>query len=296
MKKSNLLLLVILVLLAVLIGQVASRVVITSIDTASTSTDQVRMSTTTVSMTTGEVQGPIDQQAKQLVEAYPDLLMVGPHDSNAIIWKKDNTRMRFDDGVLGKDLKTMLSQPDLQDEMAMPYASGKQFTIKKDYDPGRVRFEPFFKKMYGATEAEVKASLETVYWLPSFSNQPLLVTRVNGVSQKLQAISNELDRLVQQPGQSNLLTYLKDPGGTFKWRNIAGTDRLSPHSFGIAIDINSAYSDYWQRSTDGGAAYHNQIPMEIVKVFEKYGFIWGGKWYHYDTMHFEYRPELLMNQ
>jgi hypothetical protein len=29
-------------------------------------------------------------------------------------------------------------------------------------------------------------------------------------------------------------------------------------------------------------------------VFEKHGFIWGGKWYHYDTMHFEYRPELLL--
>mgnify|MGYP002637708491 CR=1 FL=1 len=23
------------------------------------------------------------------------------------------------------------------------------------------------------------------------------------------------------------------------------------------------------------------------------GFIWGGRWFHYDTMHFEYRPELL---
>ncbi|MBP9613702.1 MAG: M15 family metallopeptidase, partial [Sulfurospirillum sp.] len=26
---------------------------------------------------------------------------------------------------------------------------------------------------------------------------------------------------------------------------------------------------------------------------EKYGFVWGGRWYHYDTMHFEYRPELF---
>ena len=33
--------------------------------------------------------------------------------------------------------------------------------------------------------------------------------------------------------------------------------------------------------------------MEIVRIFEKHGFIWGGRWYHYDTMHFEYRPELL---
>jgi hypothetical protein len=34
------------------------------------------------------------------------------------------------------------------------------------------------------------------------------------------------------------------------------------------------------------------MPQEIVDIFERHGFIWGGKWYHYDTMHFEYRPEL----
>ena len=34
-------------------------------------------------------------------------------------------------------------------------------------------------------------------------------------------------------------------------------------------------------------------PHKIVEIFERHGFIWGGKWYHYDTMHFEYRPELL---
>jgi hypothetical protein len=31
-------------------------------------------------------------------------------------------------------------------------------------------------------------------------------------------------------------------------------------------------------------------------VFEQHGFIWGGRWAHYDTMHFEYRPELLGKQ
>jgi hypothetical protein len=39
--------------------------------------------------------------------------------------------------------------------------------------------------------------------------------------------------------------------------------------------------------------YRNVIPQGIVDIFEKHGFIWGGKWYHYDTMHFEYRPELV---
>jgi hypothetical protein len=55
-------------------------------------------------------------------------------------------------------------------------------------------------------------------------------------------------------------------------------------------------SHYWRNAKPGkgGAyAYRNEIPMEIVRIFEKHGFIWGGKWHHYDTMHFEYRPELV---
>ncbi|MFM7757478.1 MAG: M15 family metallopeptidase [Crocinitomicaceae bacterium] len=35
------------------------------------------------------------------------------------------------------------------------------------------------------------------------------------------------------------------------------------------------------------------IPLELVEIFERYGFIWGGKWLPYDTMHFEFRPELI---
>jgi len=58
------------------------------------------------------------------------------------------------------------------------------------------------------------------------------------------------------------------------------------------IDINVKYSAYW-RWNKGKYRYRNSIPYAIVKAFEDNGFIWGGKWYHYDTMHFEYRPELL---
>ena len=63
-----------------------------------------------------------------------------------------------------------------------------------------------------------------------------------------------------------------------------------------AIDLNLKISDYWlwQSSKGGGLIpYRNRMPQEIVDIFEKHGFIWGGKWYHYDTMHFEYRPELF---
>ncbi|QKQ24798.1 M15 family metallopeptidase [Candidatus Ruthia endofausta] len=41
------------------------------------------------------------------------------------------------------------------------------------------------------------------------------------------------------------------------------------------------------------ASHVNKIPQIIIDTFEKYSFIWDGKWYHHDTMHFEYRAELL---
>ena len=58
-----------------------------------------------------------------------------------------------------------------------------------------------------------------------------------------------------------------------------------------------AVSDYWlwqKPGPDGLLVPKNRMPMEVVEAFERHGFIWGGRWHHYDTMHFEYRPELLL--
>ena len=83
--------------------------------------------------------------------------------------------------------------------------------------------------------------------------------------------------------------------GTYNCRAIADTGEPSPHGYGIAIDLNTAVSDYWYwRPHEGAIVYRNRMPEEIVAIFEKHGFIWGGKWYHFDTMHFEFRPELLV--
>ena len=53
-----------------------------------------------------------------------------------------------------------------------------------------------------------------------------------------------------------------------------------------------AFADYWLWKPKD-APYRNRVPFEIVQIFERHGLIWGGKWAHFDTMHFEYRPELL---
>jgi hypothetical protein len=230
------------------------------------------------------------QNAAMLVRAYPDFL--DRAEGNDIVWK-DGSRMPIDDEQSKNDFDTLLNSADIKDQFYAAYPLGRNgLSPAKDFDPGRVRNNAFFNKMYGnCLKDEVKKSLVAIDWLPAHGGQKLLVTKVNGVAAKLKAVSAELDSLPQ-----DFLKYLKPSSGTYNCRAIAGTKRASTHGLGIAIDINGTQSDYWYWNKPGqgdSIPYKNRIPWEIVEIFEKHGFIWGGKWYHYDTMHFEYRPEII---
>ena len=71
---------------------------------------------------------------------------------------------------------------------------------------------------------------------------------------------------------------------TYCYRVIKDTDRLSMHSFGIAIDLAPTKTQYWKDEAPNETdkiGYKNTMPLSIVRIFEKHGFIWGGRWYHY---------------
>lgn len=229
------------------------------------------------------------EAARRLIAAYPDFL--DRQDGNALVWR-DGKRMTIDDLQGPKTPAARLDTPDLKDMLAAPYPLGEAPPPAFDSDPGRVRNNAFFVAMYGdCHRGGVRDKLVQVKWLPKKWGKTVEVTRVNGVADRLAAVSAELDQL---PARFD--PYLFPAAGGFNCRPIAGTTRLSPHGFGIAIDISTKLTDYWhwtKPDRDGRYPYRNRIPAEIVAVFEKHGFIWGGKWYHYDTMHFEYRPELL---
>jgi hypothetical protein len=226
--------------------------------------------------------------ADRLIAAYPAFLE--RREGNALVWR-DGKRMVIDDQRGPKTPAARLDAPDLKDMLAEPYPPGTAPPPARDIDPGRARNSDFFTAMYGdCRRGEVRKNLVSVVWLPKKWGKTLEVTRVNGVAERLAAISAELDRL---PARFDV--HLFPPAGTYNCRPIAGTERVSPHGLGIAIDISTKQSDYWRwgkPEADGSYTYRNRIPQEIVAIFEKHGFIWGGKWYHYDTMHFEYRPEL----
>ena len=219
-----------------------------------------------------------------LVESYPGILTGGSEKHVGLVGHAQ--RLAVDDGVT-RDHFEMLASGDIEDSLRQIYPAGPCET-KPDvnFDPGRIRSEALMKRIYGESKKAVAANLVPVKWF----GETLQVTRIAGVNEALEAVRDEL------VPRSDLRKYLTPSAGVFNWRKVAGQKNLSVHSFGAAVDLNTKFADYWVWS--GGKpgrvpVYKNKFPMEIVEIFEKHGFIWGGRWYHYDTMHFEYRPELL---
>jgi D-alanyl-D-alanine carboxypeptidase len=179
----------------------------------------------------------------------------------------------------------------LEEIFAVPYVPGPIRAIDASdagdaTDPGRARVEALLKATYGDNAAAVSAQLAKVHFF--------------GIRYPFhRQAAGPLERVVkrieaQTKSKPELLNFLKPIGGTFVWRRILRSKALSSHAFGIAIDLNVAYSNYWRwRRRFESTTWRNRIPQEIVDAFEAEGFIWGGRWKHYDTMHFEYRPELL---
>ncbi|MEJ0020781.1 MAG: M15 family metallopeptidase [Acetobacteraceae bacterium] len=223
-----------------------------------------------------------------LLRAYPEAL--AGFDGADLVWR-DGTRMKVDDGLPGKSMEQQLRRGSILDQLRLPYPASGALSPPPQQDPGRVRNKAFFDKMYGDCRAgQVAPKLVPVVWLPNTWGHVVRITSVNGVDHRLAEISRELDELPAADKR-----YLYPLGGTYLCRNVADTGQNSMHGWGAAIDINPASADYWlwRRTAGGVPGYVNRIPPEIVAVFERHGFIWGGSWAHFDTMHFEYRPELL---
>ena len=187
-----------------------------------------------------------------------------------------------------KTRRQLFAEADIQDMFILDYPVGGPATAPPAWsDPGRYRCTAFLEALYGESPAAVQANLVSVAWMDH-------VLPFNARQCAAQALSAACRDLAARP---DLAPFLRQPGGSFNWRVVAGTSTLSPHAFGIALDVNVALSNYWRDyATDEAAVltWTNRIPPDLVAIMEAHGFIWGGRWYHFDTMHFEYRPELLL--
>lgn len=195
----------------------------------------------------------------------------------------------YDDGGK-KTFEERLDHPDIEDMFEQTYPlTNPTDRLPPDFDPGRVRVEAFFRALYGDSESAVAQNCIAI----DFCGSKVKFNARCGAADALRAVAADLMKVfVQKPA---LRVYVQKLAGTFNWRKIAGTERLSNHSFGTAIDLNLDKAAYWrwQKPEQLQTFSRKDWPNEIVEAFERHGFIWGGKWWHFDTMHFEFRPEII---
>lgn len=224
-----------------------------------------------------------------LVQGYPELVR-SANETEVVL--SDGTRFPYRTAEPKTTWDDKINRGDLEIQLSQRYDAGGHDTPPAYlFDPGRLRYQPFFQALYGKNQAEVEKNLVRIEWPTLKGKVKLPVSKIGGVDKQLFAIGQEISKL---PKSDRIWA---EDATTYAYRVIKDTDRLSMHSFGIAIDLAPTKTQYWKDEAPSETArigYRNTMPMSIVKIFEKHGFIWGGRWYHYDTMHFEYRPELLV--
>ena len=176
--------------------------------------------------------------------------------------------------------------------------------LKKALEEARVhpprRSEAFLERLYDAASgSETRGNIVTVDFLG------FKVEVHRRIAEPLAAVAAECQVLRRMdPAADSFFAGLSEVDG-FNYRDVAGTATRSYHGYGLALDlIPRSYggkAPYWRwvmQKTDQWwmTPYDRRwmVPLSIVAVFEKHDFVWGGKWLFFDTMHFEYRPEILI--
>ena len=225
-----------------------------------------------------------------LMMAYPESVAgVETIDKSVYLVMRSGKRLLYDDRKM-KTFDEKITDADLQDmlETLYPLSENKSL-MSTNFDPGRTRAYAFLDELYGNSKDVISGRLMSV----DFGDEHLLFNQAAGAAAALAATAGDAASLVVD--QPQIADYLYPTSGTFNYRVIAGTNRLSPHAYGIAIDLKSSPYGYWLWASPAeGETFIKTYPQDLVRLFEKHGFIWGGKWNHFDLFHFEYRPEIII--
>lgn len=236
-----------------------------------------------------------DVQMKQdllsLMLSYPEFIVNVEKGDNDLIYCvcKSGKKILYDD----KKQKTQdqkFASADLQDVLEQYYPLEKTNEIfDKSFDPGRTRNYALLNEVYGSSRQSIEKNLKSLkygYTNYQFNSQ-------NNANTSLESALKEVMPLASSRGDIGAILY--PASGTYNYRQISGTGLLSAHAFGIAIDLKSDPRDYWKWGTIEKAKKRvSEYPSELVEAFENNGFVWGGKWGHFDILHFEYRPEIIL--
>jgi hypothetical protein len=160
-----------------------------------------------------------------------------------------------------------------------------------------------FDTLYSSSTEE-----ESYKWQENYSFLGVQILIRSDIKLLLDKISDRIHAAAQNdPSINEWIAELRTSPSSYgwNWRNIAGTNRRSNHSYGIAVDLLpidlGGRLTYWRWNVNDNnsidaidSTTYYMPPKTVIKIFEEHGFIWGGNWGLIDTMHFEYRPEILL--
>lgn len=100
------------------------------------------------------------------------------------------------------------------------------------------------------------------------------------------ACADSLVGVLLEVQASGLWRFVESCAGGYAWRPQRGSSKLSMHSLGAAVDFDA------RRNPLGRLPSLTTLGTEpgfgVVRIFERHGWTWGGRWGRPDAMHFQF--------
>lgn len=237
-----------------------------------------------------------DIRVRAILEGYGPLIDSVAYRDGDVVFSLAGGPVHFQDGRMlseenlaaARDFDPIFYPYPLQPLDAPPPAES-QPTYSRD----------FLRHLFGATEEEIREHGVSA----EFLNRRVFVNKY--CLEALKAVEADIRALARE--DAAVAAWVRDIKIAYSFidKEIAGTRGRSHHAWGMAIDlIPSSYRGkhvYWRWSRVFNRESWSGIPVEerwsppeaVIQAFESHGFVWGGKWSRFDTIHFEYRPEIV---
>lgn len=238
-----------------------------------------------------------DIRVRAFLHAYDDQVDSVTFRDDDLVFSLGDREIYFQDGRMLAESRR--GQPDRCDPIFYRYPLEiLEEPLPVSDDP--VRFcSDLQEALWGRTEAQIRRSARST----TFIGRRMFVNEV--AAEALAEAEQDLRALAEtDPGVAAWIEEI-DITYSFIDRGIAGTRTRSQHSWGLAVDfVPASYEGlqvYWRWTRAWNRNGWHRTPLEdrwsppavVVQTFERHGFLWGGKWAHFDNLHFEYRPEIL---
>lgn len=238
-----------------------------------------------------------DLRVRAFLEAYGALVDTVTYTEDDAVFFIGGEPIYFQDGrMLAGD---RLSEADHFDPIFYEY-SLKPLTQPLPLSEDPLYSRDLLERLFGRTEPEIRSHGRSATFLGRkvFVNEFCL--------DALREVEDDIQRM--SPEQQDVADWVSSINVAYSFinRDITGSESRSYHSWGLALDLvpksfrGRPVYWRWSRVLDPDGWYRIppkarwSPPQAVIEAFEAHGFVWGGKWSHFDAMHFEYRPEVIL--